>query len=101
MDITCGVHGMKWPKQGGTVGLLSKKATCSKMEQVQTEGGRTVKRAVEIYNLDTIISVGYRISSKTGTKFRQWATKTLHDHIVLPKQSGTPNRDKGLARSNE
>lgn len=61
---------------------LSKKATCSKMEQVQTEGSRKVHRVVEIYNLDAIISVGYRINSLAGTKFRQWATKTLHAHIV-------------------
>lgn len=61
---------------------LLKNSTCSKMEQVQTEGNRKVKRSVEIYNLDAIISVGYRIGSKMGTKFRQWATKTLHQHIV-------------------
>jgi hypothetical protein len=61
---------------------LSKRATCSKMEQVRTEGKREVKRSVEIYNLDMIISVGYRIGSKMGTKFRQWATKILHSHIV-------------------
>ncbi len=63
-------------------GELSQKATCSKMEQVQTEGNRSVKRQVELYNLDVIISVGYRISSKTGTMFRQWATKTLRQHIT-------------------
>lgn len=61
---------------------LLKKATCSKMERVRSEGGRSVKRSVEIYNLDVIISVGYRVGSKMGTKFRQWATKTLHSHIV-------------------
>jgi hypothetical protein len=61
---------------------LPKRATCSKMELVQLEGKRIVRRSVEIYNLDAIISVGYRISSKTGTKFRQWATKTLRSHIV-------------------
>lgn len=61
---------------------LSKEATCSKMEQVQIEGGRTVKRNSEFYNLEAIISVGYRINSVLGTKFRQWATKTLREHIV-------------------
>ncbi|GBE17295.1 fic/DOC family protein [bacterium BMS3Abin15] len=61
---------------------LAKKATCSKVEQVQIEGRRKVKRFVEVYNLDAIISVGYRISSKTGTKFRQWATKVLRQHIT-------------------
>ncbi len=63
-------------------GELAKKATCSKMEQVQNESGRSIKRTLEFYNLDAIISVGYRINSKTGTKFRQWATKTLHEHIA-------------------
>ena len=63
-------------------GELKKSATSSKMELVQTEAGRKVKRKVDFYNLDILISVGYRISSKTGTKFRQWATKTLRSHIV-------------------
>lgn len=63
-------------------GELTRPTTCSKMEQVQMEGFRRVNRIVEIYNLDVIISVGYRISSKTGTKFRQWATKVLRMHIV-------------------
>ena len=61
---------------------LNQKSTCSKMEQVQKEGGRNVNRSVEIYNLDAIISVGYRINSKIGTNFRRWATKTLREHIV-------------------
>lgn len=61
---------------------LERKATSSKMELVQSESGRKVRRQVDIYNLDILISVGYRISSKTGTKFRQWATKILHSHIV-------------------
>lgn len=61
---------------------LSKKATCSNMEQVRIEGKRHVTRTIEIYNLDAIISVGYRISSTTGTKFRQWATGILRSHIV-------------------
>lgn len=63
-------------------GELEKHTTCSKMEQVQREGGRTITRSVNFYNLDAIISVGYRISSKTGTKFRQWATKILREHIT-------------------
>lgn len=61
---------------------LSKKATCSKMEQVQKEGGRIIRRYMFVYNLDAIISVGYRINSKMGTRFRQWATKILRQHIV-------------------
>lgn len=61
---------------------LDKKATSSKMELVQNESGRTVKRHVDIYNLDILIAVGYRINSIVGTRFRQWATKTIKDHIT-------------------
>ncbi|HET7361767.1 MAG TPA: virulence protein RhuM/Fic/DOC family protein [Salinimicrobium sp.] len=63
-------------------GELEKKATSSKMELVQNESGRTVKRLVDYYNLEMIISIGYRINSVKGTKFRQWATKTLKQHIT-------------------
>ncbi len=61
---------------------LEKKPTSSKMELVQNESGRQVRREVDIYNLDMLIAVGYRINSVIGTKFRQWATKTLREHIV-------------------
>ncbi len=61
---------------------LSQNATCKESLQVQTEGERTVQRKQKFYNLDAVISVGYRISSIAGTKFRQWATRTLHSHIV-------------------
>lgn len=61
---------------------LSRGATSSKMELVQSESGRQVRREVDIYNLDVLIAVGYRINSVVGTKFRQWATKTLRAHIV-------------------
>ena len=63
-------------------GELEKKATSSKMELVQNESGRTVKRQIDYYNLEMLISVGYRINSIKGTKFRQWATKTLKQHIT-------------------
>ena len=61
---------------------LEKEATSSKKELVQIESSRTVKRQVDYYNLDMLISVGYRISSIKGTKFRIWATKTLKEHIT-------------------
>jgi death-on-curing family protein len=61
---------------------LEKLATSSKMELVQNESGRKVKRNVDIYNLDILIAVGYRINSVTGTKFRQWATQTLRKYIT-------------------
>lgn len=63
-------------------GELIKEATCSKMEQVQIEGDRTVRRMVDFYNLDAIIAVGYRVNSKKATRFRQWATKTLKEYIT-------------------
>ncbi len=69
---------------------LNYKGTSSKMELVQNESGRIVHRTVDIYNLDIVIAVGYRINSVVGTKFRQWATKTLRSFItqgfVLNKQ---------------
>lgn len=63
-------------------GELDEKATCKESLQVQKEGNREVKRKVQEYNLDAIISVGYRIDSIIGTKFRKWATKTLKQHIT-------------------
>lgn len=63
-------------------GELEKEATCSKMEQVQQEGKRQVRRQKDFYNLDMIIAVGYRVNSKKATRFRQWATKTLKGYIT-------------------
>jgi hypothetical protein len=62
-------------------GELQEEATLSKMEIVQTEGDRDVKRNIEFYNLDAIISVGYRVNSAKATQFRIWATKTLKEFI--------------------
>ncbi len=62
-------------------GELQKEATVSKMEIVQVEGTRDVKRTSEFYNLDAIIAVGYRVSSLKATRFRQWATKILNEYI--------------------
>lgn len=62
-------------------GELDEKATCRKFRQVRTEGSRLVERDVEHYNLDVIISVGYRVKSLRGTQFRQWATKRLNEYI--------------------
>lgn len=60
---------------------LTEAATISKMEIVQFEGSREVKRVTEFYNLDAIIAVGYRVSSVRATRFRQWATKVLNEYI--------------------
>lgn len=57
-------------------------STISKMEIVQQEGKRKVKRTIEFYNLDMIVSLGYRVNSKRATSFRQWATKVLKDYLI-------------------
>ncbi len=61
---------------------LIKEATCAKIAQVQTEGEREVTRNIEYYNLDAIISVGYRVNSRQATHFRIWATQSLRDYIL-------------------
>ena len=65
-----------------TEGELDKIATSAKFAQVQKEGERDVKRNIEFYNLDAIISVGYRVNSTKATQFRIWATKTLKEYII-------------------
>jgi hypothetical protein len=57
-------------------------ATVAKNATVQIEGDRIVRRVIEYYNLDVILSVGYRVNSKTATQFRRWATKILREHIT-------------------
>lgn len=63
-------------------GELNIEATISKMETVQQEGNRSVKRTIDFYNLDAIISVGYRVNSKRATNFRIWATKILKEYMT-------------------
>ncbi|HQV68022.1 MAG TPA: virulence RhuM family protein [Saprospiraceae bacterium] len=63
-------------------GELAKDATSAKIAQVQTEGNREVKRQIEFYNLDAIISVGYRVNSSQATAFRIWATERLKEYII-------------------
>src|ERR1035437_7886770 len=63
-------------------GELAREANVSKMEIVRAEGEREVARAVEFYNLDAIIAVGYRVNSYQATQFRIWATKTLREFII-------------------
>ena len=63
-------------------GELREKATTEDFSVVQSEGQRQVRRQVKHYNLDAIISVGYRVNSKRGVRFRQWATRTLREHLV-------------------
>lgn len=62
-------------------GELERSATVANFATVQTEGGRQVERHIEHFNLDVIISVGYRVKSLRGTQFRQWATQRLNEYI--------------------
>ena len=63
-------------------GELSTEATVANFATVQTEGGREVTRNIDYYNLDVIISVGYRVKSQQGTQFRIWATQRLKEYII-------------------
>ena len=63
-------------------GELEENPTCAFFAQVRTEGKRTVTRQIPYYNLDMIISVGYRVNSLRGTQFRIWANKVLKDYLV-------------------
>ena len=88
-------------------GELMPDATCAFFAQVQTEGKRQVERQIHIYNLDMIISVGYRVNSHRGVQFRQWATQVLKEYMIkgfalnddLLKNAGQGNYfDELLAR---
>jgi hypothetical protein len=80
-------------------GELQENSTVKNYLTVQTEGRREIQRNLKLYNLDVIISVGYRVKSHQGTKFRQWATARLKEYIVkgftmnddLLKQAGGGN----------
>ena len=61
---------------------LERSSTCAKIAQVQTEGHRQVRRVIPYFNLDVIISVGYRVNSKRGIKFRQWANRVIKDYLI-------------------
>ena len=61
---------------------LERESTCAKIAQVQMEGNRKVTRSIPYFNLDMIISVGYRVNAKRGVKFRQWANRILKQYLV-------------------
>jgi len=61
---------------------LSEEATCAKFAQVQTEGERRITRKISHYNLDMIISIGYRVNSIRGTQFRIWANQVLKEYLI-------------------
>lgn len=78
-------------------GELEYNRTCRKFRQVRTEGIREVEREIDFYNLDVIISVGYRVKSLRGTQFRQWATQRLKDYLV----QGYAINEKRLAQKQQ
>lgn len=61
---------------------LDRSSTVSKMETVQKEGSRVIKRSLDYYNLDMILSIGYRVNSKKAVGFRRWATTVLKDYLI-------------------
>ena len=69
-------------------GELLESSTTEESSVVQIEGNRKVKRAIRFYNLDAIISVGYRVNSKRGTQFRIWANKVLKEYLLKGKAGG-------------
>ncbi|MBU2869746.1 RhuM family protein [Colwellia sp. E2M01] len=79
-------------------GELDEPATTEDFSVVRKEGKRQVKRKLKYYNLDAIISVGYRVNSTQATRFRQWATKTLKQHLlqgyILNEQRLTENANE-------
>ncbi|MCY4396917.1 MAG: virulence RhuM family protein [Rhodospirillaceae bacterium] len=83
-------------------GELEAEATTKEFLAVRTEGRRRVRRRLKHYNLDAIISVGYRVNTRRGVRFRQWATHTLHGHLV---QGFTVNErrlaERGLREARE
>ncbi|MCF8462124.1 MAG: virulence protein RhuM/Fic/DOC family protein [Flavobacteriales bacterium] len=76
---------------------LDEVSTCAKIAQVRVEGKRSVKREILHYNLDVIISVGYRVNSVKGTQFRQWATQRLKEYLV----QGYAINEKRLAQKQQ
>lgn len=76
---------------------LDEISTCAKIAQVQKEGNREIKRHINYYNLDIIISVGYRVNSKRGTEFRIWANNILKEYLI----KGYSMNEKKLLQQNE
>jgi hypothetical protein len=76
-------------------GELKREATIRKFRIVQAEGGRQVNRQVDFYNLDAILSVGYRVNSKRATQFRQWATAVLRDFAIKGYALDTKRLENG------
>ena len=82
-------------------GELDERATVAKFATVQKEGSREIEREIEYYNLDAIISVGYRVNSKLGTRFRIWATTVWRDHIMKGYSINESRLKETTARAHE
>ena len=78
-------------------GELKKETTIANFATVQTEGGREITRNIEYFNLDVIISVGYRVKSQSGTEFRIWANRILKDYLI----KGYSINENRLTQQNE
>lgn len=78
-------------------GELDIASTVAKNATVQLEGGRSITRTIEYFNLDVILAIGYRVSSKKGTLFRKWATEKLNDYLV----QGYAINEKRLAQKQQ
>lgn len=82
-------------------GELDEKSTTGKYSVVQQEGKRNVKRQIKFYNLDPIISVGYRVNSKRGVLFRKWATQLLKDYLIKGYTINRQRLQKQVKQLNE
>jgi hypothetical protein len=78
-------------------GELKKETTIANFATVQIEGGRKITRNIEYFNLDVIISIGYRVKSQRGTEFRIWANRILKDYLI----KGYSINEKRLIQQNE
>ena len=97
MEHTITYHIQEITKSGELEGL----ATTRKIRVVRLEGKRNVSRFIDFYNLDMIISVGYRVNSRRGVLFRRWATGVLKEYLFLSAGfvRGERGGDEGLART--
>ena len=82
-------------------GELDEESTTEKYSVVQKEGKRNVKRQIKFYNLDAIISVGYRVNSKRGVLFRKWATQLLKDYLIKGYTINQQRLQKQVKQLNE
>lgn len=76
---------------------IDKEESVRTVRVTREEGGRQVARSIKHYNLDAVLAVGYRVSSRRGTRFRRWATQALRERIMAELEQRRRSQDKGLA----